>query len=124
MACHGPAGAGMPGPTYPALGGQHADYTSLRLNEFRAGTDPLVPASRLEIHRLERLPDGRIRVTWNSNQDRPAPWTVTYSLYVREDMDLGDWIRLASGLLPEGVLSAFVWTPGSSDRLFLKIEAR
>ncbi len=38
MACHGPAGAGMPGPTYPALGGQHADYTSLRLNEFRAGT--------------------------------------------------------------------------------------
>lgn len=38
MACHGPAGAGMPGPTYPAIGGQHADYTSARLTAFRAGT--------------------------------------------------------------------------------------
>ena len=28
----------MPGPTYPALGGQHAEYISLRLTEFRAGT--------------------------------------------------------------------------------------
>lgn len=38
MACHGPAGAGMPGPTYPALGGQHAEYTSARLTAFRDGT--------------------------------------------------------------------------------------
>jgi cytochrome c553 len=37
-ACHGPAGAGMPGPTYPALGGQHAEYTAARLTAFREGT--------------------------------------------------------------------------------------
>lgn len=36
-ACHGPAGAGMPGPTYPALGGQHASYTAARLTAFREG---------------------------------------------------------------------------------------
>lgn len=36
-ACHGPAGAGMPGPTYPALGGQHAEYTAARLTAFRDG---------------------------------------------------------------------------------------
>jgi cytochrome c553 len=37
MACHGPAGAGMPGPTYPALGGQHAQYTLLTLTTFQEG---------------------------------------------------------------------------------------
>lgn len=37
MACHGPTGAGMPGPTYPALGGQHAAYTTLTLNTFHQG---------------------------------------------------------------------------------------
>lgn len=36
-ACHGPAGAGMPGPSYPALGGQHATYTAARLTAFRDG---------------------------------------------------------------------------------------
>lgn len=38
MACHGPAGAGVPGPSYPALGGQHADYTAAKLTAFRDGT--------------------------------------------------------------------------------------
>jgi cytochrome c553 len=36
-ACHGPAGAGMPGPTYPAIGGQHASYTAGKLTAFRDG---------------------------------------------------------------------------------------
>lgn len=36
-ACHGPAGAGVPGPTYPALGGQHASYTAAHLTAFRDG---------------------------------------------------------------------------------------
>ena len=36
QACHGPTGAGVPGP-YPAIGGQHADYTALQLTAFRAG---------------------------------------------------------------------------------------
>lgn len=37
MACHGPTGAGMPGPTYPALGGQHAAYTAATLTTFHDG---------------------------------------------------------------------------------------
>lgn len=37
MACHGPAGAGNPGPPYPHVGGQGADYAARRLQEFRAG---------------------------------------------------------------------------------------
>jgi len=36
QACHGPAGAGIPGP-YPALGGQHAGYTATVLTAFRDG---------------------------------------------------------------------------------------
>ena len=37
MACHGPTGTGMPGPTYPALGGQHAEYTLPTLTAFKEG---------------------------------------------------------------------------------------
>ena len=36
QACHGPAGAGVPG-TYPALAGQHAQYTAAALTAFRGG---------------------------------------------------------------------------------------
>jgi len=36
-ACHGPAGHGVPGPTYPALAGQHAQYTADLLRRFRGG---------------------------------------------------------------------------------------
>ena len=38
MACHGPAGTGNPGPSYPHVGGQHASYTQQRLEIFRNGT--------------------------------------------------------------------------------------
>jgi len=38
MACHGPAGAGNPGPAYPALAGQEAAYIDRRLQEYREGT--------------------------------------------------------------------------------------
>lgn len=37
LACHGPAGRGNPGPSYPALGGQHAAYTVAQLQFFRQG---------------------------------------------------------------------------------------
>ncbi|MCF7222157.1 c-type cytochrome [Marilutibacter chinensis] len=37
MACHGPDGAGNPGPAYPQLAGQQAAYTQRRLEEYRAG---------------------------------------------------------------------------------------
>ncbi len=38
MACHGPTGAGNPGPAYPHVGGQQQDYVLRRLQEYRAGT--------------------------------------------------------------------------------------
>ena len=38
MACHGPSGAGKPGPAYPAVAGQQAAYVARRLQEYRAGT--------------------------------------------------------------------------------------
>ncbi len=37
LACHGPAGRGNPGPSYPSLGGQHSSYTAARLQFFRDG---------------------------------------------------------------------------------------
>lgn len=37
IGCHGPSGRGNPGPAYPALGGQHAQYTSAQLQAFRDG---------------------------------------------------------------------------------------
>ena len=42
MACHGPSGAGNPGPAYPHIGGQGAQYSARRLEQYRAGktSDP------------------------------------------------------------------------------------
>jgi len=37
LACHGPSGAGNPGPAYPAVAGQEAGYVQTRLQEYRAG---------------------------------------------------------------------------------------
>lgn len=36
MACHGAIGAGNPAARFPALAGQHADYTEAQLKAFRA----------------------------------------------------------------------------------------
>ncbi len=36
IACHGPAGKGMASASFPALGGQHAQYTEGQLKAFRA----------------------------------------------------------------------------------------
>lgn len=35
MACHGPSGRGNPGAKYPAVAGQHTDYTKAQLLKFR-----------------------------------------------------------------------------------------
>lgn len=37
MACHGPAGKGNPAANFPALAGQHAEYTAIQLKAFRSG---------------------------------------------------------------------------------------
>ena len=38
MACHGPSGRGNPAAEYPAIAGQHADYTAKQLRDYRSGT--------------------------------------------------------------------------------------
>jgi cytochrome c553 len=37
LACHGPAGRGNPAATYPALNGQHAEYTAKQLHDYASG---------------------------------------------------------------------------------------
>jgi len=37
MACHGPTGRGNPGPAYPSIAGQHANYTKDLLKRYRGG---------------------------------------------------------------------------------------
>jgi len=37
MACHGPAGNGIPGAGYPLVRGQHAEYSADRLRRYRSG---------------------------------------------------------------------------------------
>jgi cytochrome c553 len=49
MACHGPAGAGNPGPAYPALAGQQSAYVQRRLEEYRAGTTTLKDPAQFHI---------------------------------------------------------------------------
>lgn len=41
MACHGPDGAGNPGPAYPRLAGQQSAYLVRRLQDYRAGNAPV-----------------------------------------------------------------------------------
>ena len=38
LACHGPGGMGNPAARYPAIAGQHADYTAKQLRDYRSGT--------------------------------------------------------------------------------------
>lgn len=47
--CHSPTGQGMAGAGFPALGGQHADYTVAQLKSFRAAADCEKAAARNDI---------------------------------------------------------------------------
>lgn len=49
MACHGPSGAGNPGPSYPALHGQESAYVVRRLEEYRAGTSTYKDAAHFNL---------------------------------------------------------------------------
>ncbi|MEQ8231189.1 MAG: c-type cytochrome [Gammaproteobacteria bacterium] len=47
MACHGPSGAGNGPARYPALRGQHAEYTALQLKAYRDGSRATDAASMM-----------------------------------------------------------------------------
>jgi cytochrome c553 len=61
LACHGPVGRGNPGPAYPSIGGQHAGYTTARLNYFRAGSDKAKASSPAMVDIAKRLSDEEIQ---------------------------------------------------------------
>src|SRR5690606_9758035 len=49
MACHGPTGAGNPGPAYPSVHGQDAAYVARRLEEYRAGATTAKDAAHFNL---------------------------------------------------------------------------
>ncbi len=49
LACHGPSGAGNPGPPYPAVRGQQSAYVVRRLEEYRAGTTTIKDAAHFNL---------------------------------------------------------------------------
>lgn len=58
--CHGPAGAGMSLAKFPALAGQHAEYTALQLKHFRTGKRANDGDSRIMRSIAARLSDREI----------------------------------------------------------------
>ena len=60
MACHGPDGAGNPASGYPALHGQHPEYTTSQLQNYRAGTRQTDPQSMMRTI-AKRLTDDDIK---------------------------------------------------------------
>ena len=49
MACHGPSGAGNPGPAYPSVNGQDHAYVARRLEEYRTGTTTAKDAAHFNL---------------------------------------------------------------------------
>jgi cytochrome c553 len=62
-ACHGPSGAGIKGAYYPRLGGQHADYTAKRLQDYRNGVTNGEddPYSKIMVAVAENMTDEEIQ---------------------------------------------------------------
>ncbi|MGQ0698079.1 MAG: c-type cytochrome [Panacagrimonas sp.] len=59
-ACHGPTGAGNPAASYPRLGGQHADYSSLQLNAYRKAERKAGPNGQIMADVAAKLTDAEI----------------------------------------------------------------
>lgn len=49
LACHGPSGAGNPGPAYPAVSGQQSAYVARRLEEYRTGPTAAKDAAQFNL---------------------------------------------------------------------------
>ena len=55
IACHGPTGNGNPAAKYPALRGQHADYTAKQLRDYKSGARVSDGSTRIMRDIAERL---------------------------------------------------------------------
>jgi cytochrome c553 len=68
LACHGPTGRGNPAARYPALKGQHSDYTAKQLNAYADG---------------ERKTDGKTRIMRDIAAKLSAEDIAALSSYVQ-----------------------------------------
>ncbi len=55
IACHGPTGNGNPAAKYPALRGQHAEYTAKQLRDYKSGARVSDGSTRMMRDIAERL---------------------------------------------------------------------
>ena len=60
LACHGPSGDGNPAAGYPALRGQHADYTAKQLRDYASGSRTSDGKTRVMRDVASRLSDEEI----------------------------------------------------------------
>ena len=60
IACHGPGGDGNPAAKYPALRGQHADYTAKQLRDYASGARTSDGKTRVMRDIATRLSDDEI----------------------------------------------------------------
>lgn len=60
MSCHGPSGNGNPAAQYPALRGQHADYTAKQLRDYASGARTSDGTTRVMRDIASRLRDEEI----------------------------------------------------------------
>ena len=60
IACHGPSGDGNPAAKYPALRGQHADYTAKQLRDYASGARTSDGTTRVMRDIAARLSDDEI----------------------------------------------------------------
>jgi cytochrome c553 len=60
IACHGPSGDGNPAAKYPALRGQHADYTAKQLRDYASGARTSDGKTRVMRDIATRLSDDEI----------------------------------------------------------------
>ncbi len=122
MACHGPTGAGMPGPSYPHVGGQVAWYTARRLEEFRSGTTTERDTHLFDVmHTVaERLTDQEIQALASYMEGlHPRPDAATRAQMARLDGTVevptrggpgatGDAVEIEAEEIPAGA-------PGAPD---------
>lgn len=105
MACHGPAGAGNPGPAYPLVAGQPAWYSARRLQEYRDGDSLHTDARLFNVMAAvaTRLTDEEVQAVASYMEGlHPRPDAATRAAMAAADAAPAAAIEPA-GTVPEGV---------------------
>jgi cytochrome c553 len=98
MACHGPAGAGNPGPAFPHIGGQQSAYVVRRLQEYRTGT-----TTEQDHHLFDMM----ATVAKNlSDEEIPSLGSYLQGLHPRSDEAGSDQVAMATAAAPPAPAAA------------------